>query len=593
MIKLIRQGDNIILSSENIKEMTITLTDLGEDIICSNIAIHLSPEDVFSLSLTSHSFHNYLTTNDIFHLLYQKKFGSKPTPLNLTTYNWQKLFKLRSSRQVKFYTWGASQLGRLGYLLSDIPSENLTEAGIMKNVHTPTNLTNFNGFVIDDISAGGFSFQILTNNGNLYFTGSSWKRSQVSNLTPGPFEASDYQPGKSSIPYAGSLGSRRSLTGIFPMPWSRSHEREYEPQTSAPAPSNRQTNPNLTRPPEQLDLNLGMSTEEKTRKKQVEETSFISKLELPINPMFPSRRIISISSGREHTIALDNYQNIISWDTGNTTNIGVQLNFEGLKYSSINKISAGWNLLACYINHIGIIVWYSRSSVTKESYENGSMISNANFLIIPNTAHSKIVDFHSGCDFILYIDEGLLFRFNLPTHGLASGAVDSNLVNDLFPVIGFNNWLKSYNAEINNNSSFTKLTGCYNNFSVFTNDGMVLLGNKTNIEEDSEEPPVIIPQLQKNSIIHVVMGDYHYMALTDQGDLLTWGTESSRCGCLGLGAKKEFISQNTDENIVADLGPGKGMVVTIPKLVKSPTNHGKWLAITAAGWNSGGIYIPM
>lgn len=570
----------------------ITLNDLGEDIICSNIAIHLSPEDIFSLSLVSHSFYCYLTTNDIFHLLYLKKFGSKPTPLNLSNYNWKELFKLRSSNQVQLYTWGSSQLGRLGYLLSEAPSENITNSGILKNVHTPTNLVTFNGIIVSDISAGGFSFQILTNEGDLYFTGVDWKKGERSTLTPGPFEAFDYKPTAASIPHVESLGSRRSLNGMLMPFMGRRYDRNIEVPTSNPS-SDRQSNSNLTKPPEQLDLSLPSQTGSTVKhQKKVKETNLVTKLLLPDNPEFPDRYIISISSGREHIIAIDNYQNIISWDTGNTSNVGVHINFEGLKYNSINKISAGWNLLACYINHIGIVVWYSRSSVTKESFEDNTMCSNANYLIIPNTGNCKIDDFHAGCDFILYIKDGLLMRFNLHTYGYASGSTDINLVEDPFPVLGFDQWLNNYNIDNNGKASFTKITGCYNNFSVFTNDGMVLLGKKVSTEEESEEPPIIIPQLQKNHIIHVVMGDYHYMALTDEGDLYSWGTESSRCGCLGLGAKDQFISQNSSNSVVTDLGPGKGMLVHNPSLVKSPSANGKWLAITASGWNSGGIFIP-
>ncbi|KAG1770740.1 regulator of chromosome condensation 1/beta-lactamase-inhibitor protein II [Suillus occidentalis] len=45
--------------------------------------------------------------------------------------------------------------------------------------------------------------------------------------------------------------------------------------------------------------------------------------------------------------------------------------------------------------------------------------------------------------------------------------------------------------------------------------------------------PVILPALQNNDVISVVLGDYHYGALTSTGKLLTWG-EYSR-GALGLG----------------------------------------------------------
>jgi SCF-associated factor 1 len=50
---------------------------------------------------------------------------------------------------------------------------------------------------------------------------------------------------------------------------------------------------------------------------------------------------------------------------------------------------------------------------------------------------------------------------------------------------------------------------------------------------DSGTRPQIIPALQYKSVISVVLGDYHYAALTSDGKLLTWGTYSK--GALGLG----------------------------------------------------------
>ena len=49
----------------------------------------------------------------------------------------------------------------------------------------------------------------------------------------------------------------------------------------------------------------------------------------------------------------------------------------------------------------------------------------------------------------------------------------------------------------------------------------------------NEFRPTIVPALQNRSVISVVLGDYHYGALTATGKLLTWGAYSK--GALGLG----------------------------------------------------------
>jgi len=55
---------------------------------------------------------------------------------------------------------------------------------------------------------------------------------------------------------------------------------------------------------------------------------------------------------------------------------------------------------------------------------------------------------------------------------------------------------------------------------------------------NEETQPRIIPELQNRSVISIVLGDYHYGALTADGQLLTWGQYSH--GALGLGVPSEL-----------------------------------------------------
>lgn len=573
--------------------MSLSMMDLGEDILCSDIAPLLSTRDIFNLSLVSKKLYGILSSNGIYHLLYLKTFGSKPVPLNLSKYNWKEIFELRCNENTRIYTWGSSGMGRLGYLLNSVPEENLSNSTFLRSVHTPTNIPNFNGIIIDDIGTGGFCFVILTHDGSLYHTGYSWRKNDGSCLTPGP-SSPDYRP--SLIAHSQTIGSRRLLTGVLPMPlMTRRYDRTDSIPTRSSSSYPRETPSTLTRPPENLNINearAGESSSQKDsfkNKREVKESEFISKLKLPQIPELPNRRIVSMSSGREHILALDNYHNIITWDSGNTSDIGVQLHFPGIQWYEAPKISAGWNLLACYIKGVGLVVWYSRTPVTQASFESANPTSTAKYIIVPGTEGERIIDFHIGCDFVLYIkQDGLLHRFDL---NAAAAMNDNQLTFDpSYPVLAYNEWLSKHDTT-KGEVKFTKLSGCYNNFAVFTNDGMVLLGNKASTEEDSNDPPLIIPQLQKAGFIDLKMGDYHYLALNDKGDLYSWGVESNNCGCLGLGSKELFVEKSP--SIVHDLGIRRGMEVEIPSIVKKPTPSGKWLAITAAGWHSGGIYAPM
>ncbi|KAI0676091.1 RCC1/BLIP-II [Trametes maxima] len=75
-------------------------------------------------------------------------------------------------------------------------------------------------------------------------------------------------------------------------------------------------------------------------------------------------------------------------------------------------------------------------------------------------------------------------------------------------------------------------------FAYSSGPGSVVLMGKAADDDDGDQvspslAPTIIPELQNRAVISVVVGDYHYGALTDTGELLTWGAFSK--GALGLG----------------------------------------------------------
>ncbi|KAI0358132.1 RCC1/BLIP-II [Trametes cingulata] len=70
-------------------------------------------------------------------------------------------------------------------------------------------------------------------------------------------------------------------------------------------------------------------------------------------------------------------------------------------------------------------------------------------------------------------------------------------------------------------------------FAYSTGPSSVVLMGKATADSPSTYLPTVIPELQNRSVISVVLGDYHYGALTGTGQLLTWGAFSK--GALGLG----------------------------------------------------------
>lgn len=637
--------------------MTLSIYDLGEDILTSQISNYLSPEDIFkffSLSKTLYSI--YQNSSIIYQYLYNKKFTNNENNYTLSlqeNLNWKQLFYLRCNRHQKVYTWGQSLMGRLGYNLSQVPIENRSENFGWMMVHTPTNINNFNDHIIVDIVATGFSFIILANDGELFFTGNDWKQSH-NRATPGPIKTQDYRPTPGTMALytltnnqtLEPIRSRRNIVrGVPPMPMmNRRYANDDDsddssgensdgeiitPDATTTTESTSSSVPPLVPAPTSSALPQGRrkitqpeptptSTPALThRPSKIKESNFISRLFLP--PLLPNRKdnlekrkIISISAGREHIIALDNYNNIYTWDTGCQSNVGVMLEFPGISSNSSNfgrviKISAGWNLSAALIDNYGLIVWYTRIGITEEQFHNREFISQAKYFIIPFTKND-IIDFTVGSNFVMFIrksDEKLYqTRFNV--HEIATREDTSNITIDEIkqftnPMDNFNHWKQQQSENNKENIRFTKVTGCFNDFSVFTNHDQVLLGNLHHLEyhdngNDQGMKPIIIDELQGKNIKRIEIGDYHYLALTADGTLLSWGTESRFCGCLGLGSKQSILDQyttptNTEDSDEVKLR-GNNLVVLKPLPVKPPPYKGKWVCIAASGWHSGGIYVP-
>lgn len=134
--------------------------------------------------------------------------------------------------------------------------------------------------------------------------------------------------------------------------------------------------------------------------------------------------------------------------------------------------------------------------------------------------------------------------------------------------------------------------------------------------------PTIIPALQSphNSIISVVLGDYHYGALTSDGRLLTWGAFSK--GALGLGDPVKIEEgqpggfRNRQERLSVMDSMHRGYMPFTPPEVQVPTevrfdweekegqerkNKGQeakkkeryCFAVTAGGWHMGALAIDL
>ncbi|GAK67208.1 RCC1/BLIP-II protein [Moesziomyces antarcticus] len=93
-------------------------------------------------------------------------------------------------------------------------------------------------------------------------------------------------------------------------------------------------------------------------------------------------------------------------------------------------------------------------------------------------------------------------------------------------------------------------------------DTLVLLGTPDSVQ------PEMVPELQARGVIKVVMGDYHYGALTQQGEILTWGAFSK--GALGNWPPPWHLASSTSDRTEAEQEGGGwlGNLVPLPRVLR-------------------------
>lgn len=485
-------------TTKNHEQTMLKLIDLGEDVLVSNVCLFIGVEDIQRLAKTSRAFYQILTTNAAYHLMFLKKFGFY-SPFDVGSHDWKVLFGLHSSRNVSFYTWGSGGNGRLGYLVKDVSSNSRSLRTL--GTSRPCKVGSFDGSLIQSISAGGFSFQILSE-GRIYSTGTSF--SHLRHLSPpGPLSKDNHALHSSIVDESEGVDKRIS--------------------------------------------------------------KFVVRMKTP-----PNSTIVSLSSGRQHFVALDDEGRILTWDTGmEEWDMGAYLDFPSLP-GRASRISAGWDSTVCSFGKIGLVVVHSRENIMVGSHRCGWPTSKAIYSTIPGL--SKAIDFVAleGC--VIYIDfTGLVKVYYYSSAGGTCGKVEN--------LNSFDEWLIQKSLGTNVSHSFTKIVGCFRTFVLFTDDGLILLGKKNGDDFIMEYPS----ELQEKLITDIVVGDYHFLATTKDGELLSWGLELQSNGCLGLG-RQGFENSSVREE-------GLSVRVDSPTLLPKPSKSGQWLGAAAAGWHSGALYV--
>ncbi|KAI0692434.1 regulator of chromosome condensation 1/beta-lactamase-inhibitor protein II [Cytidiella melzeri] len=182
--------------------------------------------------------------------------------------------------------------------------------------------------------------------------------------------------------------------------------------------------------------------------------------------------------------------------------------------------------------------------------------------------------------------------------------------------------------QVPNDMTISHISGHFKTFTAYSpNPGIVLMGNidddpsfthptitNSSILPPQPLKPTILPTLQAphNCVISVVLGDYHFGALTTTGKLLTWGAFSK--GALGLGDPNDiqvgapggFTTQQEKDRSIRETRARRGGMIpketSVPGEVRFTWEEEKMgrkgkerycFAAAAAGWHMGALVIDL
>ncbi|KIY71850.1 RCC1/BLIP-II protein [Cylindrobasidium torrendii FP15055 ss-10] len=147
----------------------------------------------------------------------------------------------------------------------------------------------------------------------------------------------------------------------------------------------------------------------------------------------------------------------------------------------------------------------------------------------------------------------------------------------------------------------THISAHFKHFTAYSTgpESTVLIGGT----ETPSDQPQVIPGLQRRGVISVVLGDWHYGALTTDGKVLTWGAYSN--GALGLGDPTQLAvgtaggyADEHSKQQAQERGRGAPPAVEVPTEVrfdhrrKTPKDR-FCISLAASGWHTGALVIDL
>ena len=288
----------------------------------------------------------------------------------------------------------------------------------------------------------------------------------------------------------------------------------------------------------------------------------------------PRTTIAQFSAGRREIIALSDSGVLWLWVLS-IRSPAVRVQFRSLDLSTIGtgtsalgrvtRVVAGWSTNAIYVKGTGIVFWAidDLSSYCGHGPDTDTLTTDAS--VIPDTSYQRpqrqardrsaeqealgrtvgeVVSYVVLEHFLVFLtDLGKVFAFKIEEH----------------PSPGQRIFELDHFGPLRCTEKMSEIQGSFRSFAVFNTGGDVVIGSQDLLERAwvvaSEEHdggdialhdslhPTRPADLQSRGVLSLAFGDWHTLALTQDGHILSSGREPHSSGCLGLGtsASESFL----------------------------------------------------
>jgi len=306
----------------------------------------------------------------------------------------------------------------------------------------------------------------------------------------------------------------------------------------------------------------------------------------------PQTRICQISCGRSHLLALSDGGKIWSVRGSGATAKPALIRFVSsdgvLDDSTCKKVVAGWSASGALVEGRGIYLWFDDARPYGDEsplmpHSDPQYVRKVDIKDIPYFSpyawssllpqgklykEDPVVDFTIGENYVIIVtSSGKVFAVSL-----------SDLLDDQVAVAPMQ--LLKFSAP-QGQPRIDRVEGQFRRFAVFNKNGLVHIMEAENLDSAKEltlaevggrasdldamktdhVSPRVVEGFDEYNIVDVAFGDWHCLALTDTGKVLSWGTESQGCGSLGLGPLDEARKKGVQWR------PNRDGILTIPQIV--------------------------